>query len=251
MNNSGTADKYLRTKIFFAKITGIAVLIVSMQFSQNGFGFKEKNIALAGWVLAIAVTVAQFVFNSRVRNLNWTITFLGIVAYVYSIWTNLIGFYNYQGKTLTLDTLLDVSAFLPVFASAFMDIFPEAILSWAFNSSGEGDLIGNVIAVTNDPNSIFSKNQNNSNNNGQNRNQQQNQSSQNYGNNNQSHQNNQRPPQTNSVMSSLPRTNTNTNNTSSQPPMGYKTETPQKPPMDDELRADLMKGIEEMRNKSK
>ena len=98
MNNSGTADKYLRTKIFFAKITGIAVLIVSMQFSQNGFGFKEKNIALAGWVLAIAVTVAQFVFNSRVRNLNWTITFLGIVAYVYSIWTNLIGFYNYQGN---------------------------------------------------------------------------------------------------------------------------------------------------------
>ena len=252
MNNSGTADKYLRTKIFFAKITGIAVLVVSMQFSQNGFGFKEESIALAGWVLAIAVTVAQFVFNSRVRNLNWTITFLGIVAYVYSIWTNLIGFYNYQGKTLTLETLLDFSALLPVFASAFMDIFPEAILSWAFNSAGEGDLIGNVVAVANDPNSIFSKNQNNSNNNGnQNRSQQRTQSSQNYGNNNQSHQNNQRPPQTNSVMSSLPKTNTPTNNISSQVPMGYKTETPQKSEMTDELRAELMKNIEEMRNKSK
>ncbi len=77
---------------------------------------------------------------------------------------------------------------------------------------------------------------------------QQNQSSQNSGNHNQSQQ---RTPQTNSVMSSLPRTNTPTNNTSSQPPMGYKTETPQKPPMDDALRAELMKGIEEMRSRDK
>jgi len=251
MNNSGTADKYLKTKIFMAKLTGIAVLVVSMQFSQNGFGFKDEDIALAGWVLAVAVTVAQFVFNSRVRNLNWTITFLGIVAYVYSIWTNLIGFYNYQGKTLNLDTFLDFSALLPVFASAFMDIFPEAILSWAYNSSGEGDLIGNVLAVTNDPNSIFSKNQNNSINSNQNRNQQQNQTSQNNGNHNQSHQNNQRPPQTSSLMSSLPKTNVPTNNTSSQVPMGYKTETPQKSEMTDELRSELMNSIEEMRNRSK
>ena len=77
---------------------------------------------------------------------------------------------------------------------------------------------------------------------------QQAQSSQNYGNHNQSHQ---RTPQTNSVMSSLPRTNTPTNNTSSQPPMGYKTETPQKPPMDDALRTELMRNIEEMRSKNK
>ena len=77
---------------------------------------------------------------------------------------------------------------------------------------------------------------------------QQAQSSQNYGNHNQSQQ---RTPQTNSVMSSLPRTNTPTNNTSSQPPMGYKTETPQKPPMDDALRAELMKSIEEMKSREK
>ena len=80
---------------------------------------------------------------------------------------------------------------------------------------------------------------------------QQNQSSQNSGNHNQSHQNNQRPPQTSSVMSNLPRTNTSTNNVSSQIPMGYKTETPQKTPMDDDLRSELMKGIEEMRNRNK
>lgn len=251
MNNNNSADKYLKTKIFLSKVTGIAVLVVSMQFSQNGFGFKGQDIATAGWVLAIAVTVAQFVFNSRVKNLNWTITVLGIMAYIYSIWTNIVGFYAYQGKVATLDTLMAFDAILPVFASAFMDIFPEAILAWAFNSSGEGDLIGNVLAVTNDPDSIFSKNQNNSNNNSnQNRSQNQNQSSQNNGNYNQSQQNNQRPPQTNSVMSSLPRTNTPMNNTSSQP-MGYKTETPQKPLMDDALRAELMKNIEEMRSKNK
>ncbi len=80
---------------------------------------------------------------------------------------------------------------------------------------------------------------------------QQNQTSQNNGNHNQSNQNNQRPQQqTSSVMSNLPRANVNANNTSSQP-MGYKTETPQKLPMDDTLRAELMKGIEEMRSKNK
>ncbi len=252
MNNNSSADKYLRTKIFLAKITGIAVLVVSMQFSQSGFGFKGQDIAVSGWVLAIAVTVAQFVFNSRVRNLNWTITVLGIMAYVYSIWTNIVGFYAFQGKVVTLDMLFTFDAILPVFASAFMDIFPEAIISYAFNASGEGDLIGNVLAVANDPDTIFSKNQNSSNNNSsQNRNQQHNQTSQNSGSHNQSYQNNQRTQQTNSVMSNLPRTNSNTNNTSSQPSMGYKTETPQKTPMDDALRAELMKNIEEIRNKSK
>ncbi len=80
---------------------------------------------------------------------------------------------------------------------------------------------------------------------------QNNQTSQNNGNHNQPHQNNQRPQQqTSSVMSNLPRANVNTNNASSQP-MGYKTETPQKPPMDDALRAELMKSIEEMRSKNK
>ncbi len=157
------SDKYLKIKILLAKIMGIAVLIVSMQFSQSGFGFKDENIGYVGWVLAIAVTVAQFVFNSRVRNLNWTITGLGIMAYIYSIWTNLLGFYNYQDKTLTFETLLTFSAVLPLATSIFMDVFPETILSWAFNASGEGDLIGNLIAVGNDPDNIFSQRSNSGN----------------------------------------------------------------------------------------
>ena len=249
MNNS--ADKYLRTKIFLAKITGIAVLVVSMQFSQNGFGFKGEDIAMSGWVLAIAVTVAQFVFNSRVRNLNWTITVLGIMAYDYSIWTNIVGFYAFQGKVVTVDMLLTFDAILPIFASAFMDIFPEAIISYAFNASGEGDLIGNVMAVAKDPDSIFSRNQNNSNNNGnQNRSQQQNQPSQNSGN------HNQRPPQqTSSVMSGLPKSSVPTNNNSSNP-MGYKEPEPVRSSapnvgMNDTLRAELLKNIEDMKNKGK
>lgn len=150
-------DKYSRLKILLAKFMGLAVLIVSMQFSQNGFGFKDQNIFYVGWVLAIAVTVVQFVFNSKVKNLNWTITVLGIMAYVYSIWTNIIGFYKYQGKILTFETLLSFDAILPVFASAFMDIFPETILAWAFNVSSDGDLIGNIIAVAENPENIFNK----------------------------------------------------------------------------------------------
>lgn len=204
-DNGRSADKYLKMKIFLAKIMGIAVLIVSMEFSQNGFGFKNQDIAYVGWVLAIAVTVAQFVFNSKVRNLNWTITALGIMAYIYSIWTNIVGFYEYQGKTVSMDTLLNVNAILPIFASAFMDIFPETILSWAFNSSTDGDLIGNTLAVMNDPDSIFSKgrntqanNQPNTNNN-HNQNRNNNQSGSNYQN------RNVNVPTSNPILSNIPR----------------------------------------------
>lgn len=173
--NNNSSDKYLRGKILLAKIMGVAVLVISMQFSQNGFGFKDQDIAYIGWVLAIAVTAVQFVFNSRVKNLNWTITILGVMSYVYSIWTNIVGFYDYQGKSVSFDTIFTLEAVLPIFASVFMDLMPESLLAWAFNASSEGDVVGNVLDVANNPDSIFARvsSQNNNRNNGNNNQQQQ------------------------------------------------------------------------------
>jgi hypothetical protein len=53
--------------------------------------------------------------------------------------------------------LMSVDAILPVLGSIFLDVFPETALAWAFNASTDGDLIGNILAVGNDPDNIFKK----------------------------------------------------------------------------------------------
>lgn len=137
-------DKYLRTKKFFAKLLGIAVLVVSFQFSAAGFGFRNPDAEWVGWVLAIAVTVAQLIFNTRVKDLNWTIVVMGLMSYLYSIYTNISGFYVYTGNEFAWN----FTAIIPVLSGCFMDIFPEMALAWGFDASTEGDMIGNIVELS-------------------------------------------------------------------------------------------------------
>jgi hypothetical protein len=156
-SNVNTADKYLNTKIFFAKIMGFLVLFVSFQFSADGFGFKTDNSKLVGWILAFAVSSAQLIFNTSVKKLNWTIVLVGVIAYIYSIWTNILGFYSYRGETEVV-WALNMSSIVPIAGGAFMDIFPEMALAWAFGAGGEGDLIGNLAKLNQvDKNGITAK----------------------------------------------------------------------------------------------
>jgi hypothetical protein len=140
-------DKYLGTKIVFARVFGILVLIVSAIFSQSGFGFSEPNLAWVGWILAGAVTVAQLIFNTKLEKLNWTIATVGIMAYVYSIYTNIVGFYAIKGTSFVLNG----DAIIPILGSVFLDIFPEMALAWSFGASSDGDVIGNLKKLADDP----------------------------------------------------------------------------------------------------
>ncbi len=150
-------DKYLKTKIFFARVFGILVLIVSAIFSQSGFGFSEPNLAWVGWILAGAVTVAELIFNTKLEKLNWTIILVGSMAYVYSIYTNIVGFYAIKGTSFVLNG----DAIIPILGSVFLDIFPEMALAWSFGASSDGDVIGNVKRLANDPNPFSEKIQTN------------------------------------------------------------------------------------------
>ena len=152
--NTNKSDKYTKLKKLFALVTGVGVFVVSAIFSQTGFGFREPSMAWAGWALAIAVTVAELIFNTKVRNLNWTIIVVGIMAYVYSIYTNFVGFYALQGTPIVF---WSADAIIPILGSIFMDVYPEMAVAWAMDAAGDGDLIGNVVEVSSDPENIFRK----------------------------------------------------------------------------------------------
>ena len=144
MNNN--IDKYLKTKKNFAKLMGFLVLLVSFKFSANGFGFNTDDSLFVGYILALAVTASQLIFNTQIRKLNWTIVVIGILSYIYSIWTNIMGFYVYRGET-EIVFALNLQSVVSVFSGAFMDVFPEMALAWAYGAGQGGDLIGNLVKI--------------------------------------------------------------------------------------------------------
>ena len=142
---------YTKAKRFTTFIVGVAVLWASVIFSKNGFEFNtSSDFAWVGWVLAFAATSAEFMLNSTFKRINWTIVGLGLCAYAYSIWTNLLGFHSLRPT----DTLFSV---INVVGAIFIDVFPEVAISWALEESKIGDLIGNLIKTLQDPEQVTSQ----------------------------------------------------------------------------------------------
>lgn len=146
MNNYGY-ENFKRILVF---VMGVAVLITSLYFSKTGFEFKVMDgdkIAWVGWVLAVSVTAAQFMFNTRSKDLDWTIILLGLVAYGYSIWSNIQGFYALRGTPSVWD-------WMNISGGIFMDVFPEKAIAWSLGVIKAGDLIGNIVNVINNPENV-------------------------------------------------------------------------------------------------
>jgi hypothetical protein len=84
--------------------------------------------------MAIAVTLIQFIFNTDFAKLSPTLRVVGIVSYVYSLYTNYIG----------MEHLFGFSGIIGIAISIFMDVTPEALIAWALEEETQGDLIGNI-----------------------------------------------------------------------------------------------------------
>lgn len=69
---------------------------LSMYFSKEGFSVGNTVMLWVGWVLAGIVTVVELVFNSPTQKLSLTLIVVGILCYVYGIWTNVTGFWELQ-----------------------------------------------------------------------------------------------------------------------------------------------------------
>lgn len=122
-------------------VMGIILLAISMFFSYDGFdssaGNGENYETLAkviGWCIAIAVSVIQFVFSTDYKGLNWTLRLVGIVSYIYSIWSNKLGI----AHTLLMP---ETNSWI---VSVFMDVVPEPLIAWSLGEALSGDVVGNI-----------------------------------------------------------------------------------------------------------
>ena len=146
--NFGTMKRWL------IGVSGVCMAVASVILSKMGVGISG-DLAWIGTVVAVSLFCAELMFNSNFDELNWTILALGLGAYIYSIWTNVQGFYFYRGIEGTLFTHFDVTSF---FGGVFMDIYPELAIAWAVGESKIGDLIGNLVKTSNDPSKLTTKN---------------------------------------------------------------------------------------------
>lgn len=127
----------------FALVVGFFVLGFSIYWSQDGFNFDiagdsgyQTMALIGGYVLAITVSVVEFIFSTNFRYLNPTLLTFGILSYAYSIWTNKLGISHFQGSSPN-----DIAAW---FLGFCVDGLPEPLIAWALGESLSGDFVGNL-----------------------------------------------------------------------------------------------------------
>jgi len=130
-------NKFLRISV---TIAGVALLGQSIVWSKNGFGLDFKTtsdtVVFVGYLLAIVASLLQFVFSTDFVDLNPTLVFLGIVAYVYSIYTNILGISEIQVD--------GANPFMRVVLAILIDMSPELMISWGLGESRSGDALTTI-----------------------------------------------------------------------------------------------------------
>jgi len=133
-----------KIKRLLALVTAVLLWIISIVFSYKGFNFSTNHsMAWAGIIMAFAVTVLELIFNTNSiesllgdRNAEfgeWILVIGGLLAYVYDIWTNIIGILAVQGKSFDLTTW---SVVVPILVGTFMAILPEPMFVWSMGIKG-------------------------------------------------------------------------------------------------------------------
>lgn len=137
----GNMNRVLRR---VAMVMGFVLLAISIYWSQDGFNFTVAgdsggtNMAIMfGYAIAVAVTIVQFVFSTNFKELNASLIVFGLLAYVYSIYTNWQGIMHFQGEQPN-----NIMALVLGFA---MDGVPEPLIAWGLKESLTGDFVGNLL----------------------------------------------------------------------------------------------------------
>lgn len=133
---------------------GVAIVLwfISVQFSADGFKFALPRYAWVGYVLAIAVTVIELVFNEEGMNHSLTIVAVGLLSYAYGIVTNILGIWAAQGSP---DIAANpVAIVFPALLGFFLEIAPEPLLLWGLMGTGARDFLSQLIN-SNKPNKAY------------------------------------------------------------------------------------------------
>lgn len=127
----------------------IATLLwtISVFFSQDGFRISVPTMSWIGLILAISVTVIELVWNQEGFGHNVTITTVGLAAYAYGIWTNVVGILNAQGVSPGMLTDDPAKIAFPAILGFFLEITPEPLIVWAFIGINAEDLLSHLFSM--------------------------------------------------------------------------------------------------------
>jgi hypothetical protein len=124
-----------------AVFTSIFFWILSVKFSQEGFGITLPKMAWAGYVLAFGVTTMELILN-RGKKLNPTLFAAGIASYLYGCGTNIYGVLNARTG------LIQISGWDWIFAFAvglMIEIVPEPLFMYGIGVE-LGDLLSTLFS---------------------------------------------------------------------------------------------------------
>lgn len=133
-------NDWVKLKKFLAFLTAVLLWTISIVFSYNGFKLDaNQGMTWIGIIMAFAITVLELIFNtnnpdrfsSKKADLGeWMLLFGGILAYVYDVWTNILGFYAARGLGTPSISTIDLNFIVPLLVGLFMAILPEPLFVW-------------------------------------------------------------------------------------------------------------------------
>lgn len=129
-----------------AVVIAILLWFVSVQFSVDGFNFVLPRYRWVGYLLAIAVTVIEIVFNEEGMRHSLTIVAVGLVSYAYGVSTNVLGIWVAQGSPEVSEN--PIALVFPIVVGFFLEVAPEPLMMWGLVGTGVRDVLGHLVSNT-------------------------------------------------------------------------------------------------------
>ena len=139
-----TKDTYLVILRIMGVFVALALWVVSMTFSISGFNINLPEYAWVGFILGMSVTIIELIWNKQGANTNLTLMLVGILAYIYGVYTNVIGIMAAQGLDGGIMNNMGASLFAFVLAIV-LEITPEPLFVWGLTGLVDtGDFLTNM-----------------------------------------------------------------------------------------------------------
>lgn len=126
-----------------AILVALLLWFMSVQFSVDGFNFVLPKYQWMGYLLALAVTALELVFNEEGMRHSLTLVTVGLLSYLYGIITNVIGVWVAQGSPDPLNNPLAIV--FPALLGFFLEVSPEPLLVWGLIGSGVRDVLAHLM----------------------------------------------------------------------------------------------------------
>ncbi|MBI4790263.1 MAG: hypothetical protein HY782_24780 [Chloroflexi bacterium] len=139
-----TEHRYAQLVRLMAVAVAILLWIMSIQFSAGGFNFVMPRYIWMGYALGIAVTVLQLVFAEEGMKHTLTLVVVGLLAYGYGIFTNIVGIWIAQGSPDLASN--PMTLLFPTALGFILEVTPEPLLLWGLVGTGIRDALGQLFS---------------------------------------------------------------------------------------------------------